>query len=272
MDKQRTFAVVILGTSARERAVIQSVLKLSSHRSSKYVLSSMTPESPAEILVVDADDGNAVATWRRLPVHGANSSLVPSVMVTSNKEISARYIVHRPIAAIRILHTLDMVVEENYRDQERRMIGGNSDISLAPIESDNPSTADSTVTTIKKYSLYRALVVDDSLVVRKQIELELSLAGITTDLVATGEEALDLLNNTVYNLLFLDVVLPGVDGYHICKAIKRNKATKHIPIIMLTSKSSPFDRVRGTLAGCEAYLTKPIDQGHFHKVIQKYLQ
>lgn len=251
--------------------MIQSVLKLSSHRSPAYTLSSMTPESPAEILIVDADDRDSVAAWQCLPVHGANSSLVPSVMVTSKKDLPASYPLHRPLAAIRILHILDTVVQEKYRDRERRMIGGKTQVSLTT-STDTLSVTSMSVNPEKRKSLYRALVVDDSLVVRKQIELELSLAGITTDLVETGEEALDLLQDNSYHVIFLDVVLPGVDGYQLCKTIKRNKRTKQTPVIMLTSKSSPFDRVRGTLAGCEAYLTKPIDQTSFHQIVHRYMQ
>lgn len=272
LDERRTFAVALLGIAGRERAVIQSVLKLSAHRSPAYVLSSMTPESPAEILIVDADDDSALAAWQRLPVHGPNSSLVPSILVTSYKNLSASYSLHRPLAAIRILHTLDTIAREQYRDQERRVIGGNTGVSITAIETDDtPSTTTQITASGKADSVYRALAVDDSLVVRKQIELELTLAGITTDLVETGEQALDLLDTNLYDLIFLDVILPGVDGYQLCKSIKRNKGTKQIPVIMLTSKSSPFDRVRGTLAGCEAYLTKPIDQTSFHKIVQKYL-
>jgi two-component system cell cycle response regulator len=273
LDERATFAVAFFGLSGRERAVLQSVLRLSAHRSPAYVLSSMTPESPAQILIVDADDDRAFVTWQRLPIHGRNSCLVPSIMVTSNKNFSAAYALHRPLAAIRILHTLDTVVREKYRDQEQRVIGGTTEASPTTTENDDSASTSRQITASQEpNSLYRALVVDDSLVVRKQIDLELTLAGITTDLVETGEQALDLLGTNLYDLIFLDVVLPGVDGYQLCKAIKRNKETKQVPIIMLTSKSSPFDRVRGTLAGCEAYLTKPIDQASFQKIVQRYLQ
>jgi twitching motility two-component system response regulator PilG len=114
--------------------------------------------------------------------------------------------------------------------------------------------------------------VDDSSTVRKQIELELKLFGIEVDAVESGEQAFELLAQKSYDLIFLDVVLPGIDGYQICKNIKKDKARKKTPVIMLTSKSSPFDRIKGALAGCDTYLTKPVKQTAFQKVIKKHLK
>lgn len=83
---------------------------------------------------------------------------------------------------------------------------------------------------------------------------------------------MDFANKNNYDLIFLDVVLPGIDGYQLCKSLKRGKDKKKTPVIMLTSKSSPFDRVKGALAGCDAYLTKPVKQETFQKVVKKYLR
>ena len=74
-----------------------------------------------------------------------------------------------------------------------------------------------------------------------------------------------------YDIIFLDVVLPGMDGYQVCKNIKRNPVIKHTPVVMLTSKSSPFDKVRGSMAGCNAYLTKPVDYDKFHHVLDQFM-
>lgn len=95
---------------------------------------------------------------------------------------------------------------------------------------------------------------------------------MSVDAAATGELAIEYFNKNRYNLIFLDVVLPGVDGYQLCKMLKKDKARKKTPVIMLTSKSSPFDRVKGALAGCDAYLTKPVKQETFQKVVKKYLR
>ena len=67
--------------------------------------------------------------------------------------------------------------------------------------------------------------------------------------------------------------MPGIDGYEACRKIKAMPAnSKNIKpsIIMLTSKSSPFDRIRGKMAGCDAYLTKPVQKSHLMQVLAKY--
>ncbi len=114
--------------------------------------------------------------------------------------------------------------------------------------------------------------MDDSSTIRKLIELELKLFNIQVDAVESGEEAFELLAQNNYDLVFLDVVLPGADGYQICKTIKKDKTRKKMPVIMLTSKSSPFDRIKGALAGCDTYLTKPVSHSSFQKVVKKYLE
>ena len=117
----------------------------------------------------------------------------------------------------------------------------------------------------------RALVVDDSPTVRTKIDLALRFHNVATDCVETGEQALEMLGKKDYDLVFLDIILPGADGYEVCRAIKHRHGTKRLPVIMLTSKSSPFDRIRGSLAGCSTYLIKPVENVTFHEVVEKYL-
>lgn len=118
---------------------------------------------------------------------------------------------------------------------------------------------------------YRALVVDDSTTVRRLMDLTLSPMGIVVEFSDNGEDAIVLATNKHYDIIFLDVILPGIDGYRVCKTIKGNKDTKQIPIIMLTSKDTAFDKVRGMMAGTDVYLTKPLERAALMKAINKYL-
>ena len=96
--------------------------------------------------------------------------------------------------------------------------------------------------------------------------------GFEVDFAETGEEAIGLSGTQEYTCVFLDVVLPGIDGYQVCKLIKSNKqAIKKTAVVMLTSRSSPFDKLRGSLAGCDEYLTKPLDEDRLLEVIAKFL-
>ncbi|KOR31308.1 hypothetical protein TI04_01555 [Achromatium sp. WMS2] len=116
-----------------------------------------------------------------------------------------------------------------------------------------------------------ALVVDDSLPIRVQLQKELGFFVSKVDLAETGEKALELIAENDYDIIFLDVVLPGVDGYQLCKTIKRDKRTKDVPVVMLTGKATTFDKVRGKLAGCDTYLTKPVELPIFKEVVENYL-
>lgn len=106
----------------------------------------------------------------------------------------------------------------------------------------------------------RALVVDDSTTVRRLMDLTLRPLGVDVEFADRGEDALVLARNRSYDIVFLDVMLPGIDGYRVCKAIKGDKATKNTPVVMLTSRDSAFDKVKGIMAGTDVYLTKPLDR------------
>ena len=140
-----------------------------------------------------------------------------------------------------------------------------------------PTAAHASVTAAPAMAAVRrqhmALVVDDSPTIRKQIELALRLAGVEAVCAETAEAASEALSHSAYDLIFLDVVLPGdTDGYQICRAIKRSKSHRDTPVVMLTGRSSTFDRVRGSLAGCDTYLTKPVENETFRAVLKKYLR
>ncbi len=94
---------------------------------------------------------------------------------------------------------------------------------------------------------------------------------MSVDLAEDAETALDLIANGNYDLIFLDVVLPEMDGYKVCKLIKSKETTRSIPVVMLTGKTSPFNKVRGVMAGCDGYLTKPVVAVDLKTVLQKYI-
>lgn len=120
-------------------------------------------------------------------------------------------------------------------------------------------------------SLIKALVVDDSTTLRRLMELILVPLGLTLDFVDNGERALELAKHNDYDIVFLDILLPGIDGYRVCKTIKGDKRTKDVPVVMLTSKTSAIDKVRGMMAGTDVYLTKPVDRIDLLRAMDKCL-
>ncbi len=115
------------------------------------------------------------------------------------------------------------------------------------------------------------MVVDDSPAVREFMRSRLEPFAFRVDYAGSGEEAIGLTAGKQYTCIFLDVVMPGIDGYQVCKMIKARKSIRPTAVVMLTSKSSPFDKIRGTMAGCDAYLTKPVDEEKLLEVISKFL-
>lgn len=121
----------------------------------------------------------------------------------------------------------------------------------------------------KKLSTPQVLVVDDSASVRKQLEIELEFFNASVDYAESAESAFNLLKIKKYDVVLLDVVLPDKDGFQICKYIKAED--KSTVAIMLTGKATQTDKIKGSLAGCNAYLVKPVGRQTFQSTIKNYL-
>jgi CheY-like chemotaxis protein len=137
--------------------------------------------------------------------------------------------------------------------------------------STGPQQRPSTDTSVKVFHPLSALVVDDSLTLRRQLEAALERLGIRCVSAENADQAIGELARQTFELVFLDVVMPGMDGYELCRKIKHNNYTRGIPVTMLTSRSSPFDRARGALAGCNSYLVKPIVWDKFYANVDRLL-
>ena len=120
---------------------------------------------------------------------------------------------------------------------------------------------------------YRCLVVDDSIAIQKSLELNLvTLPQISQiDFADSGEIALQKTEAVQYDLIFLDVMMPGIDGYETCTRLRKKPEYKKTPIIMVSGKTSPLDEVKGVMAGCTTYLTKPVQQEAFQKLSVRVL-
>lgn len=115
------------------------------------------------------------------------------------------------------------------------------------------------------------LVVDDSPTIRQVLESTLEKHGFSAALAANGMEALAKIHGSLPDLIVLDVSMPHLDGYRICKIIKDNDLTSHIPVIFLTGKTGFIDRVRGRVAGAVEYISKPVEPAVLLQVIDKHL-
>lgn len=243
----RCHAIGTLGLSERELCVIKSICAISASRSLVY--QNVDPQG-AQIQLVNADDPQAMtAAWAIDP-----DGSLPTVYFSGDGRALGSYWLKRPVHPAALLKVLDQVsvsiVQRAARAAESASRFLESMPTLPPI--------------------FHALVVDESPAVRQQLEWVLSELGGDADSVETGEQALGMLQSGGYDMVFLDVILPGADGYQICKTIKRNPRHKGLPVVMLSSRSSHFDKVRGSLAGCDTYLTKPAELCDLQRVVARY--
>ena len=109
----------------------------------------------------------------------------------------------------------------------------------------------------KSFSGLKILVIDDSKTIRRTAETLLSKEGCQVFTAIDGFDALSKIADHRPDLIFVDIMMPRLDGYETCSLIKHNKTFKETPIIMLSSKDGLFDRARGRIVGSEQYLTKP---------------
>lgn len=117
----------------------------------------------------------------------------------------------------------------------------------------------------------RVLVIDDSKTIRRTAETLLTKAGYEVQTAEDGFEALGKVLEFRPDLVFLDIMMPRLDGYHTCALIKGNANLRHIPVVMLSSKDGLFDRAKGRLVGAELYLSKPFTGEELLQAVQRHL-
>jgi len=106
----------------------------------------------------------------------------------------------------------------------------------------------------------KVMVIDDSKTIRRSAETLLKKVGCEVVTAIDGFEALAKITEHKPDIIFVDIMMPRLDGYQTCALIKNNQTFKAIPVIMLSSKDSIFDRARGRIVGSEKYLTKPFSK------------
>lgn len=117
----------------------------------------------------------------------------------------------------------------------------------------------------------KVMVIDDSNTIRRSAKLFLESAGYKTIDVEDGFEALSKIMEEEPALVFIDVLMPNLDGLQTCQIIKRNPMFEDLPIIILSSKDGEFDKAKGIMMGANDYLVKPFTKDSIIKVVKSYL-
>ncbi len=121
-----------------------------------------------------------------------------------------------------------------------------------------------------EFTNLKVMVIDDSKTIRRTAETLLSKAGCTVITASDGFEALSVIADNNPDIIFVDIMMPRLDGYQTCALIKNNKEFKKTPVIMLSSKDSLFDRARGRVVGSDHYLTKPFTKDELLGAIREF--
>lgn len=116
----------------------------------------------------------------------------------------------------------------------------------------------------------RVVLIDDSNTIRRSGQIFLAQAGIQVVLAEDGFDGIAKVVESKPDIIFVDVMMPLLDGYQTCALIKNHPEFKHTPVIMLTSKDTLFDRARGRLVGADQYLTKPFSKKGLIEAVMEY--
>lgn len=262
------YKVALCGLTVRDERLIEIVISRAPDPKYRFSVGATAVVGDAHIAVADAASVQAKTQIHELRV--LNPALVVIYLSDQGLAGDSRYRIERRSLLLRINRMLDEVVE-------RELIGSPvSNFAAGRGAVTRPGPEHAFVTAALESAPVplqpiRALVVDDSLTVREQLCSALSNAGILSDQADSAENATLQLGVNTYDLVFLDVMMNGADGYSVCRNIKKSSYTRSVPVIMLTSRSSPFDRARGVLAGCDSYLVKPITWEIFFTAIDRVL-
>ncbi|MFT4798606.1 MAG: twitching motility two-component system response regulator PilG [Candidatus Azotimanducaceae bacterium] len=118
----------------------------------------------------------------------------------------------------------------------------------------------------------KVMVIDDSKTIRRTAETLLSKAGCEVITAIDGFDALAKIADTEPAIIFVDIMMPRLDGYQTCALIKNNNAFKRTPVIMLSSKDGLFDRAKGRIVGSDQYLTKPFSKDELLSAIRDHVR
>lgn len=282
-NEENGYLVDVIGFNETERLMLSSIFGLAARRDPSFLQREPRSAQRTDLYLVDADNEGAMAEFTAIRGRVA----APAVLIGASDRNTGLPLLSRPLQWARVLQSFDDAIQGGAStpstEHEKTMVLQRTSTGIGA-RTPPPGAAARTnpgagaparpaaAAARPRRPADAVLVVDDNATVRKFMETRLAPYGFNVDFAETGEQAVGLTGTKEYTCVFLDVVLPGIDGYQVCKLIKGNKqAVTRTAVVMLTSRSSPFDKLRGSLAGCDEYLTKPVDENHLLEVIAKFL-
>ena len=258
--------ICFVGLPLADQATFERVISFCKARGQNFEIT-LNP-SQSNVLITDDEESN-LKTARQL--QSKNLLLV----VSNDKACTEGDVqVQRPLLVTRVMRTMESLPISQLATAKEASTPDSSSNAQTPAEAILEKAAITAAKPIVEPNSastdtsngYLALVIDDSAAIRKQLELELRSAGLRCDFAESGEQALEKIAETTYDLVFLDIMMPGIDGYETCGKIRKDPRYKKTPVVMLSGKTAPLDEVKGVIAGASTYLTKPVKPDQFQRV------
>ncbi len=256
-DPRPQYRVAVFGLATRLQHLLEIVLRHAQHNRYRYALSTTRGPGDFDIALVDMTSTGGADTARTLG-RIFDDEAVLRVGRRCDPQRPRDDLLQSSFVA-QVLYALNRVIDTK-RSRER-------DARDAAAIDAGLIVADGTARRRP-----RALIVDDSPTVRRQLSFALHQIGLDGEAVPGAREALETLEMRTYELMLDDVVMPELDGYQLTRAVRRERKFRSMPVILLTSRSSPFDLARGALAGCNSYLVKPVSMQTLRETVQRQLR
>lgn len=301
------FTVCLLGFEPKEQVLFVSMFNLSKIRPIRYVEYDQYSHPYPDFYVVSTDSLDAVKKFSRID----RSTYGGALFVGNTTGRSELPILRKPIKWAEVLMRLDELPRSKISAQAQALLESGAitkkDLIPAPVleptwptsiqaePKSNEFAGPATILCQERVSAENALEVDNLnawydrekvltftteaavLIVDADISAQRYMTGKLVDLryrvdfATSAKQAWKLFTQNRYNAVFTEINLPGLDGYDLCKQIKSRVDRRKSAVIFVTSKGSTFDRVKGSMAGCDAYLTKPVEQERLVEVLNKFL-
>ena len=264
--RQRAIEIGPVSLSAVDHAAIKWVLDQENKNGGaahSYVLIETQPADQAQILITSITEANANHIQQTISSkYGGKSTIYVADDLSVADINDNKYVIRQDALGEDLIDLIEKVSEDKL-EQSSASAGKSGQAEDSDISATNQLKKQS-----KKFG--HILVVDDSQSVRTQMELFLTKRRFQCDFAESAEQAIKIVNEHKFNMIFLDVIMPGADGYQTCKAIKSIDSAKNTPVIMLTSKNNPIDKIHGIMSGCDEYTVKPIRASELTELLKKY--
>ena len=266
--------LLVMGFDPIEQRLLQGTVRLSQRRSPRLVLLDESAAESADVVLIDGGNPASMHWARRQPWLARKTVIWVDTVTAAPGHTTMRRPVHWPVLPMLLARALEQGVPRPGAATPTDDDATSTPFAAASAVQDAGERAGADLPPFATAPTPQpVLVVDDSLAVRAHLRSLLEGRGIAVTLVESAEAGIEAASATRFGCILMDVLMPGIDGYEACRRIKAasRAARQRTPIVMLTSKSSPFDRIRGKMAGCDAYLTKPVDATVLHTVLAPFI-